>query len=92
MRKILLIAVLTIGGCCWMSKRSCFPPCPPAEIVKIEKPCTLPPKLKLPAADRVPCPEQLKDGSCYDAENAAKLAQRLSMMRDWIKAVRSRCR
>jgi hypothetical protein len=93
MRWTALIIVVQLAGCCWMSKRSCFPECPdpkPTELVKVEVPCELPPQLKLPAVTRIEqgCPAEW---ACYDRENAGKLALRLSAMKDWILETRKRC-
>lgn len=93
-RDLLLVAwCLLLTGCCWMAKRDCFPACPPippARVVKVEMPCQLPPKTKLPAVTRqvADCPA---DWACYNTENAAKLAQRMATMRDWILETRRRC-
>ena len=76
-----------------MSKRSCYPACPkprPPKIIKIEKPCKLPPRLRLPAVRRseAGCPAE---HACYDKANAGALAHRLSKMKDWIVETRQRC-
>ena len=86
---ILLIALL-IGGCCWMSKRSCFPPCPPKEIVMVDKECKLPGSLslKMPKLIKENCPEGY---ACFDKKNKALLAKSLSSYRVWIEDAIIRC-
>jgi len=84
---------LLAGGCCWAAKRSCFSPCPPPQapkIITIEKPCALPPVIKLPAVKRVACPAGALV-ACFDAAGAGSLAHRDASMKDWIKEARSRC-
>jgi hypothetical protein len=90
MRWLVLALVLVLPGCCWMSKRSCFPACPPREMVPVETPCELPPRLELEPFRRHTdgCPGDL---ICFDRDNAAALAKRLSDMRDWILETRKRC-
>jgi hypothetical protein len=93
--RFLLMLIPLLGGCCWLSKRSCFPECPkpkPPTVVKIEKPCKLPPKLVLPAVSRTPC--ELSGGQvlvCFDKANAGRLAKREADMKDWIRETRKRC-
>lgn len=87
-----LAAMLGLSGCCWLAKRDCFPPCPPPHhtVVEVERTCELPPKLKFEAFNRTEegCPPEFV---CYDRDNAAKIARRLSDMKDWILEVRRRC-
>lgn len=86
--RLLVISVLLITGCSWFQKK-----CPdpnPTKMIKVEKSCILN-KLYLPGVKRhagPPCPP---DWSCYDLENSAKLAERLSKMKEWISGVRIRC-
>jgi len=89
---VLLILTLSAPGCCWWAKRSCFPECPPPRIVKVERPCELPPTLKLPAVTRVPCaPTNTAALVCLDKANAAKLALRESALKGWVQEARLRC-
>jgi hypothetical protein len=89
---IVLFLLASVPGCCRFAKRSCFPACPPPRLVKLEKPCELPPALSLRAVSRVPC-----DGAadiavaCYDAYGAAGIAVREAAMKDWIREARARC-
>jgi len=89
---ILAAPLLAFSGCCWLSKRDCYPPCPPqpTKVVTVEKPCDLPGPLVLEEVRRTldGCPEKM---SCYDIENSAKLARRQAAMKDWIKSARIRC-
>jgi hypothetical protein len=58
-------------------------------LVKVERGCELPPKLKLPRiVQEKKCPS---NWACYNIENAAQLAGRLSKMKNWIREVRLRC-
>lgn len=78
-------------GCCWATKRSCFPACP-VPIVKtitVELPCELPPKLILQKISRSECAGE--SIVCFDRRNAALLARRQSSMKDWILEARKRC-
>lgn len=90
--RLVTLALVLLPGCCWMAKRDCFPPCPAPRhtVVMVEKPCELPPKLKLEAFKRtdLDCPSEFV---CYDRDNAAKLAKRLADMKDWILDARRRC-
>lgn len=78
------------SGCCALSRRDCFAPCPPPRTVTIDRPCKLPPKLHLPAFARAfkGCPEAYV---CFDRDNAATIASRLASMSDWIVEARKRC-
>ena len=84
------LVALFVGACCWMAKRDCFPPCPPATVTKIEVPCKLPPKLLLEAVKRQAegCPEKMV---CYDIPNAGLIAKNVAALKDWIREVRARC-
>ena len=71
--------------------------CCPSPVVKyvevptqVKVPCTLPPPVKLSAAVRVTagCPEQL---TCYDVEGTARIADRESRLKSWIKDARAAC-
>jgi hypothetical protein len=89
---LLLFVVLLVPGCCWLSKRACFPACPPLKatrIIVVEKACTLP-KLVLPAFKQsgVGCPQ---DRICFDRDNAAALYLRLAALKDFAKQARARC-
>ena len=87
-----LILALLVPGCCWTAKRSCFPPCPPtppARVVTVERPCQLPPPLKLPKVATRPC--EGASTACFDTVNAGLLATREASMKDWIRAARARC-
>jgi len=92
MKASIFVLVALLSGCCWLSKRSCFPKCPPqlaAEVVKIEKPCELP-RLKLPAFKETVegCPE---DRVCFDRANSGALYTRLARLKDFAKIARTRC-
>ena len=87
---LLVILALVVPGCCWTAKRSCFPPCPPPTVVKVERPCELPPALELPLVERSPCGEPGLV-ACYDAANAGNVARRETSMKDWIREARARC-
>lgn len=84
-----LLTVISFSGCCWMSKRSCFPACPPLPVVEVQK-CRLPGPVTLPPVkrDTSSCPQSLV---CYDSENAAKIAERESKLKDWVKEAKIRC-
>jgi hypothetical protein len=86
----LLIAILILNGCCWMSKRSCFPPCPPKEIIMVDKHCKLPKNLSLKMGRPVKegCP---KEHTCFDKKNKALLAKALSSYRTWIENAVIQC-
>lgn len=90
MRWLIVVACMALSGCCWLSKRSCFPACPPPRLVAVEKNCALPPPVTLPGYRRFTagCP---KETACYDKSNAAKLASRLAKMRGWISEAKDRC-
>ena len=88
---ILLISlVLIVMGCCGLSKRSCFPTCPPKRIITIEKECELPMKIVMAPIEmsEVNCPEE---NVCFDLKNYSLLTKRLNEMRLWIEIVRTRC-
>lgn len=90
--KWLAIVVLAISGCCWLSKRSCFPACEkplPPRIIKLERACELPP-LKLPAVNQtdIGCPA---DRICFDRDNGAALYVRLAKLKDFAQMARQRC-
>lgn len=95
MRALIILLVVQLSGCCWMSKRSCFPECSrpePPKVVTVERTCNLPPKIKLPRVVQTPC--ELPSGRelvCYDMKNAALLAKREADMKEWIRDVRARC-
>lgn len=81
---------VNFSGCCWMSKRSCFPACPPPPVVEVQK-CRLPGSVVLPPVKRdtsSSCPQSLV---CYDSENSAKIAERESKLKDWVKEAKIRC-
>jgi hypothetical protein len=86
----LLISLL--GGCCWLAKRDCFPPCPepPTTVVTVERPCKLPPEIKLAGVKRTSegCPEKMV---CFAITEAGQLAKNLAELKDWIREVRGRC-
>ena len=91
MRVLLLAIIMSFcSSCCWMVKRDCFPPCPPKEVVTVEKYCTLPPPINADPIEMTEkdCPANY---ACFDKENFAKLAKRLSDMKTWIQNTRERC-
>jgi hypothetical protein len=89
---VLLLLFGLLNGCCWMAKRNCFPQCPAPKVVKVERPCELPPSLTLPAVVRTPCATGAGEPlACYDKLNSGRLAQREADMKDWIKQARLRC-
>jgi len=85
-----VILSLFVVGCCWMAKRDCFPPCPPKELVIVEKKCTLPESILADTIEIVGegCPEGFV---CFDVLNYGKLAKRLSDMKVWIRDAKARC-
>ena len=85
-----VILSLFVVGCCWMAKRDCFPPCPPKELVVVEKKCTLPESILADTIEIVGegCPEGFV---CFDVLNYGKLAKRLSDMKVWIRDAKARC-
>jgi hypothetical protein len=83
---VILAVSMGLGACCWFSKRTCFPECPPppaAKVVKVEKTCELPP-LELPGFEQAGegCP---KDHVCFDRKNGAQLYVRLARLKDFAK-------
>lgn len=71
--------------------------CCPAPVVKyvevptkVAVPCTLPPPVKLSAATNVVagCPIGM---TCFDVENVARIADRESKLKTWIKEARAAC-
>ena len=82
--------VFFLSGCCYFSKRSCFPPCPPPEAVIITKRCELPKEVVMEGIETADegCPE---DMLCFDSVNYRKLGKRLFDMRIWIEDVKVRC-
>ena len=99
MKLAILATFLVLPGCCTVARaigdRSCYPECPPtppAQVVEVEKPCELPPRLRLPAVTRAECPAgSPEDLVCYDTENAARIAERDMALKDWIREARTRC-
>ena len=89
----LLGLVITSSGCCWFAKRTCYPSCPKpiTKTITIEKPCRLPPKLKLAAVRQMDCQVGGRPAVCFDMLNAVKLAQREADLKDWIREARARC-
>lgn len=89
---ISVLLVLQLCGCCWLSKRSCFPACPPPTkvAVEVEKPCELPPPVILAAVKRVECPEK-KAWACFEPVEGGKLAANLAALKTWIREARARC-
>jgi len=85
---ILLCGILS--GCCWMSRRDCFPPCPPPQLVEVAKPCELPAQVVLEPFKRTECPGQ-PAGVCFTAPEAAKLAANIDRLKTWIIQTRVRC-
>jgi len=79
---LLAVFALALAGC----------PCPPElppRVVTVPRDCPLPPIPSLPTVQTV-------DGGdpkllCYDVQRAVLLAQRDSLMRQWIKEVVARC-
>lgn len=87
---LLFVAVVSISGCCWMSKRDCFPACLPQKVVVVEKPCDLPPlppQLNIQTQDENCPPETI----CFSKATAAALAKHLSELNMWVKQVKTRC-
>jgi hypothetical protein len=89
MRRLLLLVVL-FPGCCWTAKRDCFPPCPPPEVVQIEKPCQLPDPLVLKPFKRSSCASQ-PAMICFEPAEAAALASDLDALKTWVARARARC-
>ena len=89
-RSISLLLILFVSGCCYFSKRSCFPPCPTQKVVVITKRCELPSEIKLDDIETTDegCPPNML---CFDSENYRKLGKRLFDMRIWIEDVKVRC-
>lgn len=88
---LLIAAALLTSGCCWFSKRDCYPACPDMRtVVTVERPCQLPPALQLEGVTRMTtgCPEK---AVCFNISNAGKLAKNLAELKDWIREVRRRC-
>ena len=79
----LLIVVFTIADCCKT---------PPSEYPSppVITTCELPPPITVPGVYRTKqgCPLNLV---CYDMDNAARLAERDSRMKQWIREARARC-
>jgi len=85
-----IIALLALPGCCWLSKRTCFPPCETTKtVVEVERPCELPPQLVLEAVQRTTCPDDKM--ICFSALEAGKLAANLNALKTWIREARARC-
>jgi len=85
-----VVLAFALSGCCWTARRDCFPPCPPTQVVQVERPCELPPPVVIPPIQRVACETDLKL-SCYAPAEAAKLARALAELKAWVKAARARC-
>lgn len=85
----IVVACLALTCCGRLAARWCPRPEPQAPVV-LEGSCSLPGPLSLPqAAPQVKgCPEKL---ICFDVPNAAALAQRESVMKQWIREARARC-
>lgn len=62
---------LLFTGCCWMSKRSCYPPCEPPThvVVEVEKTCELPPQVVL--ADVRSGPLMIQEADAYRPATSA---------------------
>lgn len=92
MRKLIYLITLIVflSGCCYFSKRSCFPPCLPQKVVVITKRCELPKEIIMEGIETTDegCPE---DMLCFDSANYRKLGKRLLDMRVWIEDVKVRC-
>jgi len=90
----LFLAFLAVlfAGCCWFSKRSCFPACPPPTkvVVEVEKTCEMPPAVVLDAVKRAECSTE-PTWACYAPQEAGKLARNLAVMKTWIRETRARC-
>lgn len=91
---VLFLVYLTVlsSGCCWFSKRSCFPPCesPTRVVVEMERPCELPPQLVLDTVKRSVCPDK-PDWVCFEPREGGKLAANLANLKTWIREARARC-
>lgn len=89
-----IVGLIVFGlgaGCCWMSKRSCFPPCkkPATKVVTVERTCKLPP-LELPGWK--PTTDGCADDHiCVTRKEAAKLYIRLARLKDFAIMARTRC-
>lgn len=88
----LLVVVLGLSGCCGLSKRSCFPACPPRarESVEVEKACQMPPRVVLEPVRRSVCPGR-PHWACFEPMEAGRLAANLSILKSWISEVQERC-
>lgn len=86
------VLIILLSGCCWLSKRSCFPTCPPPTrvVVEVEKTCELPPQLVLEAVKRSACPTQ-STWACFEPVEGGKLAKNLADLKTWIREARARC-
>jgi len=87
---VVIIAMFTLSGCCGLSKRSCFPACPPPKLVQVENTCELPPKVMLDQVNRADCAEH-PTWNCFSPAEAAKLAKNLAALKAWIRETRARC-
>lgn len=81
---MLVVILPFLSGCC---KKPQCPPCPQPVSVQV---CHLPsgPSIPVPERTEVDCPA---DYVCYDTTNAAKLAGRDSILKQWIREVKARC-
>jgi hypothetical protein len=102
-----LLLVLQLVGCCWFSKRSCYPDCPPPDrvVVEIEKPCELPPIALAPTKTgplliedgegyrpaKTQAEEKEAKGVFFSIGEAGKLAKNLSELMLWVSNARKRC-
>lgn len=74
-----------LAGCC--KSPECVPK---ARLLPVAQGCTLPPgpgPLPVPKRVEENCPHT----ACYDTENAAKLAGRDSILKQWIRETKARC-
>lgn len=83
-RLLLLVCALTAPGCC---KK---PQCPLRDPPVVVGRCALP-----PGPGPLPVPERAQDCPdkrvCFTIENAAKLAGRDNLLKQWIRETKSRC-
>lgn len=83
---ILLVVFLTQGGCCsWCKVEQ-----PKPQMIEVPVACNLPTgPLSLPIPKQaMNCPEKFV---CFDTINAARIADRDSILKQWIREAKARC-